>query len=241
MQNADYRGVFNPASSHVFVPTGKSSIDAVVSIHPSPITQSANQPSTHLQQPESSIEERNRQQASTQASGSTRQKPSVMKSFNDFNKGTIPGRRHYIAEAIENQGLSISYCARRLGLPSEEVIRQINPQSNLTLEQLFNWSEALDVPLPELLPFDAVTSDPIRNRALLLRIMKTARQLQRISHDTPLEYAVATLVAQLLELVPDFETVEAWPSVGKSRVAQTDGISLRRVDTETSRIIEGNS
>ena len=151
-----------------------------------------------------------------------------------------PGRRHYIAEVIKNQKISIAHCAKRLGLTQEEVLRQIDPKSNLTLNQLFDWSEVLDVPLTELLPFDSSTSDPIRNRALLLRIMKTARQVQSLSANTVVQSAAETLILQLLELVPDFAMIEAWPSVGQSRVAKVDGLSTRRVDSETSRIIENS-
>lgn len=150
------------------------------------------------------------------------------------------GRRHYIAETLRNQELTLEQCARKLGVSVDEAARQSEPDSNLTLSQLFDWSEVLDVPLPELLPFDSNTSDPIRNRALLLRVMKTARQLQRSSRNTPFEYVATTLVDQLLEIVPEFAVVEPWPSVGKSRVAKSEGLSARRVDHETSRFIEEN-
>ena len=211
MPGADFRDVFNPASSSVFIPApqGPKEMDN---------RQTPGQPNTDTSKP-----------------------PFSQCQEDSLKDAARPGRRHYIAETMQNQGASLSYCARKLGLTQEEVLQQLNPESNLTLKQLFDWSEALDVPLAELLPFDSSTSDPIRNRALLLRIMKTARQIQRISHNTPMEYAAATLVAQLLELVPDFASIEAWPSVGKSRASKTDGTSMRRVDSETSRIIENNS
>ena len=150
------------------------------------------------------------------------------------------GRRHYIAETLKNQDLTIEQCARKLGVSVDEARRQLDPEANLTLSQLFDWSEVLDVPLPELLPFDSNTSDPIRNRALLLRVMKTARQLQRSSRNTPIEYVATTLVDQLLEIVPEFAVVEPWPSVGKCRAAKSEGLAARRVDAETSRFIEEN-
>ena len=62
-----------------------------------------------------------------------------------------------------------------MGISVEEALRQMDPDYNLTLSQMFAWSEALDVPLPELLPFDSRTSDPIRNRGLLLRIVVCVR------------------------------------------------------------------
>ena len=150
-------------------------------------------------------------------------------------------RRHFILETLKTQGMTLATCAKRLGVSLEEAERQAEPYSNLTLEQLFAWSDALDAPISELLPFDLTTSDPIRNRALMLRIVKTARQLQNLSRNTTLEYAATSLVDQLIELVPEYAVVEPWSSVGKSRVAKSEGLLERRVDSETSKFIEERS
>ena len=149
-------------------------------------------------------------------------------------------KRHYLKETFKNQGLSIAYCAKKMGISVEEAIRQMDPEYNLSLRQMFAWSEALDVPLPELLPFDSRTSDPIRNRGLLLRIVKTARTIQNLSKNTPVQYAAQTLVDQLLELIPEYANVEPWPTVGKSRAAKSEGVAARPIDSDLSRFIEEN-
>ena len=224
MPNTDYRGVFSSTNNQVFIPTPQSDIESAS-------TPCLNSNSENHRSVQSSFVEEG-----AKVGAKARQYSNPLDEEVDFT--APPGRRHYIAEVLKNQGISIALCAKRLGVTQEEVLRQLNPFSNLTLNQLFSWSEVLDVPLPELLPFDASTSDPIRNRALLLRIMKTARQIQSLSAHTSVQYAAETLVMQLLELVPDFAMIEAWPSVGQSRVAKLDGLSMRRVDSETSKIIE---
>ena len=217
MPGTDYRGVFDPANGDMFVPTPRTNLGL---------------------------------SSSTRRLGDSGDDSLQNNDLGDVARSNpldetidytaAPGRRHYIAEVLKNQGISVALCAKRLGLSEDEVLRQLDPKSNLTLNQLFDWSEVLDVPLSELLPFDSSTSDPIRNRALLLRIMKTARQVQGLSAHTRVQYAAETLVLQLLELVPDFAMIEAWPSVGQSRVAKVDGLSTRRVDSETSKLIENS-
>ena len=189
MPNTDYRGVFSSTNNQVFIPTPQSDIESAS-------TPCLNSNSENHRSVQSSFVEEG-----AKVGAKARQYSNPLDEEIDFT--APPGRRHYIAEVLKNQGISIALCAKRLGVTQEEVLRQLNPFSNLTLNQLFSWSEVLDVPLPELLPFDASTSDPIRNRALLLRIMKTARQIQSLSAHTSVQYAAETLVVQLLELVPE--------------------------------------
>ncbi len=227
MPSTDYRGVFEPANGDMFFPTPQTNLG---------LLSSARQ----------SREELNRSKSISPSDDNGFQTNDLrdVSQSNPLDEKidytAAPGRRHYIAEVLKNQKISVAHCAKRLGVTEEEVLRQLDPKSNLTLNQLFDWCEVLDVPLSEILPFDSSTSDPIRNRALLLRIMKTARQIQDLSVRTKVQYAAETLILQLLELVPDFAMIEAWPSVGQSRVAMVDGLSTRRVDSETSKLIENS-
>lgn len=149
--------------------------------------------------------------------------------------------RHFIAETLRKQGASLSFCARRLGLSAAEARAQADPNADLTLSQLSAWSEVLDVPLSELVPIDDVLPDPVRNRALLLRIFKTARRLQELSRGGKLEFAVESLFDQLVELAPEFRDVPPWPTVGQSHAARPEGAAVERVDVEFSRFIEERS
>ncbi|MBP3556421.1 MAG: hypothetical protein J6K20_01795 [Thermoguttaceae bacterium] len=148
---------------------------------------------------------------------------------------------HFIASTLRKQNATLAGCARRLGITLSEAAAQARPDADLTLSQLYAWRAVLDVPTSELIPFDDVVPDPIRNRALLLRTMKTARQLQDLSRGTRLEPAVASLVDQLIELMPELAETPAWPSVGQSRAPREPGSATRRVDADFSRFLEERS
>ncbi len=148
---------------------------------------------------------------------------------------------HFIAETLRKQGTPLAGCARRLGLSPAEAAEQTRPDADLKLSQIYAWRAALDVPLAELLPLEGVVPDPIRNRALLLRTMKTARQLQELSRGSRLERVAESLVDQLIELMPELAATPAWPSVGQSRAPREPGFATRRVDADFSRFIEERS
>ncbi len=148
---------------------------------------------------------------------------------------------HFIAATLRKQNATLAGCARRLGLTLSEAAAQTRPDADLALSQLYAWRAVLDVPTSELIPLEDVVPDPIRNRALLLRTMKTARQLQDLSRGTRLESAVASLVDQLIELMPELAEVPAWPTVGQSRAPREPGNATRRVDADFSRLLEERS
>ena len=148
---------------------------------------------------------------------------------------------HLIASTLRKQNATLAGCARRLGLSLAEAAAQARPDADLTLSQLYAWRAVLDVPTSELLPLDDLVPDPVRNRGLLLRTMKTARRLQELSRGTRLEPAVASLVDQLIELMPELAEVPAWPTVGQSREPREPGAATRRVDAAFSRFLEERS
>ena len=179
---------------------------------------------------------------SSRKSRAARPKPSFQPSDpkpSSPSKSTRP--LHFIASTLRKQNATLAGCARRLGLALSEAEAQTRPDADLTLSQLYAWRDVLDVPTSELLPLDEVVPDPIRNRALLLRTMKTARQLQEASRGARLEPVVASLVDQLIELMPELAEVSAWPTVGQSRAPREPGAATRRVDADFSRFLEERS
>ncbi len=187
-------------------------------------------PKVRVQAAESPRKSRVGRSATARSSNSERRSPS---------KSARP--LHFIALTLRKQNATLAGCARRLGLTPAEAAAQTRPDADLTLSQLYAWRAVLDVPTSELLPLEDVVPDPIRNRALLLRTMKTARQLQDLSRGTRLEPAVASLVDQLIELMPELAEVPAWPTVGQSRAPRESGSAARRVDADFSRFLEERS
>lgn len=154
--------------------------------------------------------------------------------------GRIPRTLHRIGEIRRSQCLSLSYCARKLGLTTQEARVQEDPASDLTLSQILAWQEILDVPLSEMIVQDNVLEDPIRNRALLLKVMKTAKQIKKNASDSRIKHMSVTLVDQLVELMPELSEVSSWPDIGQSHENKDYGQAVyRRFDTDVSSCFDG--
>ena len=143
---------------------------------------------------------------------------------------TVGTRRplHRICDVRQEQGVSIRSAARRLGISMQEVREQENPTHDLSLSQLVRWQEVLEVPLVDLLvDSSGPLSEPVNQRARMLRVMKTAKALEETATDTPIQRLTAMLITQLVEVMPELKEVSAWHSVGQ-----------RRTQDEMGRIIE---
>lgn len=155
-------------------------------------------------------------------------------------RGNCFKQLHQIATVRRNQSLSLLSCAKRLGISIQEARRQEEPTTDLTLSQLMAWKEALDVPLSELIgPVENELEDPIRNRALMVKVMKSAKQIFQIAHESRIRYMATNLINQLVELMPELKSVSAWPDVGQSHESRGPGQAVfRRFDPEISRRME---
>ena len=93
--------------------------------------------------------------------------------------------------------------------------KQEKPTANLTLTELTNWANALDVPVKDLIdvPGQGLAS-PIQQRAQLIRIMKSAVSIQENADCESMQAFADTLVSQLVELMPELDGISAWPTYG---------------------------
>jgi len=158
-------------------------------------------------------------------------------------KNSCSKKLHRIATLRQNQSLSLAQCARRLGISLEEAEYQEQPTTDLPLSQLMAWKEILDVPFSELIGSDDEEEDelenPIRNRALLLKVMKTAKQILQVARETRVRRIGSTLVEQLVELMPELADVSAWPDVGQSHENRLPGMAaFRRFAPDVARHLE---
>jgi transcriptional regulator with XRE-family HTH domain len=141
---------------------------------------------------------------------------------------------HRIAETRRRQGLSLRSAARRLGTSMDQVRREENPSFDMPLSELYQWQQALEVPVGELLvDCDATLSSNVLNRARLLRVMKTVRSIQETTKCISIERLAAMLEQQLVELMPELKDVSAWPSVGQRRSHEELGRTAERVMSDT--------
>ena len=139
---------------------------------------------------------------------------------------------HRISEVRRAQHLSIASIAKRLHKDIAEVRNAEQPQSDILLSELYQWGEVLDVPVEELLiEPSTLPANPVRNRGLLLRIMKTVRSILEETQETRTKHLAQTLNDQLIELMPELAEITPWPVVGHSREDKGLGAAcLRRFE-----------
>lgn len=136
---------------------------------------------------------------------------------------------HRLAKVRQLQGISRRTMARRLATDVTRIRSEERESTDLLLSRLYQWQDALEVPIAELLveSFDEL-SDPIERRAQLVRVMKTALAILQQTDQTPIGHMAQTLVDQLLGIMPELEGVGPWHSVGQRRRRNELGIAADR-------------
>lgn len=144
---------------------------------------------------------------------------------------------HRIAKVRENQGMSIQSCARKLGISVSEAREQEKPTSDLTISQLTAWKRVLEVPFSEIvIQTEDEPADPIRNRAMLLKVMKSVKSVRQHSREERIRILADNAISQLVALMPELEQVSAWPDVGQSHESRAPGVvATRRFDPEVEQ------
>jgi transcriptional regulator with XRE-family HTH domain len=136
---------------------------------------------------------------------------------------------HRLGAVRLREGVSRRTIARRLKTSINDVKRQEDETEDLPLSALYKWQQVLEVPVTELL-LDASEplSSPVRNRAKMLRVMKTAVTMLERARQSSIQRLAQMLVEQLTELMPELEGVGPWPAVGKSRMPSEYGQVIQR-------------
>ena len=86
-------------------------------------------------------------------------------------------------------------------------------ETELSVSDLYRWQRALKVPLSDLLePPSTDLSEPIRQRACLIRLVKTAKTLMKECVEETQHHRLANrMVNQLEQLMPELKEVGSWP------------------------------
>ena len=132
---------------------------------------------------------------------------------------------HRIADVRQQQGLSLRTIARRTGLDIKELRRQEDAGTDLKMSELLVWQRALEVPLVDLVEDDSNSlSRPVKERAKMVRIMKTAVTLvEACQSNQRLSRLTTMLKEQLLDLMPELAEIGGWPQCGSRRGADVMG------------------
>lgn len=136
---------------------------------------------------------------------------------------------HRIAAVRKQQGISSRTAARQLGTDLRSVRQQEDENTDLTLSELYDWQRVLEVPIADLLVDPGTPlSQPIQQRAKLVRIMKTALSIREKSTSPCVLRMAETLVHQLVEVMPELAEVSPWHSVGHRRSLEEYGRVVER-------------
>jgi len=146
----------------------------------------------------------------------------------EVNCAKAPTELHRISEVRIQQGASLRSVSRKLNLSVQEVRDQENSTTDLSITDLLKWQEVLEVPLADLLiDSEGPLSEPVCERARMLRIMKTAKAIHEGAHNRSIVRLANMLIDQLVEIMPELSDVSAWHTVGQ-----------RRTQEEVGRIVE---
>jgi transcriptional regulator with XRE-family HTH domain len=149
---------------------------------------------------------------------------------------SVPRKRqfHCIAIARKQQGISLRTVSRRTGVDIRTLRAQEDPMADLRLSDLHAWQTALEVPLVDLIEdHQEPLSRPVKERACMVRIMKTAVALKELGGSARGQRLANMLVEQLLELMPELEQIGGWPQHGGRRSSSLSRILEQQVDTRT--------
>ena len=136
---------------------------------------------------------------------------------------------HRIAEVRNQQGVSLRTAARHLKSDLATVRQQEKATSDLRLSELAQWQELLDVPLVDLLVDSAAPlSQPVMERARLVRMMKTAASIAEKASSVEVQRMAKMLIDQLIEVMPELKEVSPWHSVGQRRSLEEVGRVVER-------------
>lgn len=104
------------------------------------------------------------------------------------------------------------------------VRQQEDSLTDLTLTQLYAWQQVLDVPVADLLVDDEGPLSPaVKQRAQLVRVMKTAVAMLEQCEAPKTKRMAETLIGQLLDIMPELKEVGAWHTVGQRRTVNEIG------------------
>ena len=125
---------------------------------------------------------------------------------------------HRLATVRRLQGISRRTLAKRLNVDVAEIRRQEEETNDLPLSVLYEWRKVLDVPIAELLvESEDSLSQPLVQRAQLVRLMKTALAILEEADNEATRVMAQTLVDELVEVMPELQGIGAWNAVGKRR------------------------
>ena len=146
----------------------------------------------------------------------------------------IPKNLQRVAIAREQQGFSLRTISRRTGIDLRTLRSHEVPTTDMKLSELRAWQLALEVPLVDLIEDDLQPlSSPIKDRASLVRIMKTVAAIKEAGGSPRIQRLSEMLFDQMVELMPELKEIGAWPQHGSRRSGGDCRIIEQQVNTKS--------
>jgi transcriptional regulator with XRE-family HTH domain len=147
---------------------------------------------------------------------------------------SVPRNLQRVAEAREQQGFSLRTISRRTGIDLKTLRTHEVPTTDLKLSELHAWQLALEVPLADLIVDDLQPlSSPVRDRASLVRIMKTVVAIKEAGGSPRIQRLADMLFEQMVSLMPELKEIGAWPQHGGRRSSGSSRIIEQQVNTNS--------
>ena len=127
------------------------------------------------------------------------------------------------------EGKSLRSVARSMRKPMSLVRRQEEGLCELTIADVYRWRDALKIPLSEVLQTPRMAlQERIRQRACLVRVLKTAKFMIGELDDEVARELAQTLVDEIQSALPEYEEIAAWP---KGRPSNAPGKVAEEIST----------
>lgn len=145
----------------------------------------------------------------------------------------VPKKLQRVGEARQQQGFSLRTISRRTGIDLRSLRSHEIPTTDMKLSDLRAWQLALEVPLVDLIEDDAQPlSSPVKDRANLVRIMKTVVAIKEAGGSPRIQRLAEMLFEQMVELMPELKEVGGWPQHGSRRSNGSSRIVEQQVNTQ---------
>lgn len=144
-----------------------------------------------------------------------------------------PKNLQRVAAAREQQGFSLRTISRRTGMDLRTLRSHELPTTDMKLSELRAWQTALEVPLVDLIEDDLQPlSSPVKDRAMLVRIMKTVMAIKEAGGSPRIQRLADMLADQMISLMPELKEIGAWPQHGGRRTSGSSRIVEQQVNTK---------
>ena len=140
---------------------------------------------------------------------------------------------HRLKSARLTAELSLRSVAKRMSVPIGTARAEEEGACDLRLSDLSRWQRVLQVPLSELLvePTIAGLSEPVRQRACLIRLARTANTLLKKCSRGANRRLASRMVDEVEELMPGVKEIGTWQEVGVQRTLDELGRTADEIAT----------